>query len=60
MLLIITFSLKAQDLPGATANLQTLPTGSYVIAWIIPCQTNTAANFNLKVYGLLSICSTIM
>ena len=53
MLLPVTFSLKAQDLPGATANLQTLSAGSYVIAMDNTLQTNTAGYFNLKAYGLV-------
>jgi hypothetical protein len=43
----------AQDLPAPGANLQTLPTGSYVIAMDNANQTNQAGNFNLRAYGLI-------
>lgn len=48
-------SLYAQntDLPGPTPNLQTLPTGSYVIAMDNSLQVNAAGDFNLKAYGLV-------
>ncbi len=47
--------LQAQttDLPGPTANLQTLPAGSYVIAMDNTLQTNSTGDFNLKAYGLI-------
>src|SRR6478735_2020958 len=47
--------LRAQntDLPGPTPNLQTLPSGSYVIAMDNILQLNSAGNFNLKAYGLV-------
>jgi len=53
--LVICFSAVAQnkDLPGPAANLQTLATGSYVIAMDNTLQKNAANNFNLKTYGLV-------
>jgi hypothetical protein len=47
--------LQAQntDLPGPSPNLQTIPTGSYVIAMDNTLQVNSAGDFNLKTYGLL-------
>jgi len=46
---------KAQntDLPGPTPNLQTLPSGSYVIAMDNSLQINSSGDFNLKAYGLI-------
>ena len=41
------------DLPSPTSNLQTLPTGSYVIAMDNTNQLNNGADFNLKAYGLV-------
>ena len=43
--------LHAQDLPGPSSNLQTLPSGSYVIAMDNTNQLNTGGYFNLKSYG---------
>lgn len=50
---------KAQDIPGASANLQTAPAGSYVIAMDNVNQATSVINpssgtylFNLKSYGL--------
>jgi hypothetical protein len=47
--------LQAQntDLPSPTANNQTLPTGSYVIAMDNTNQLNNSSDFNLKAYGLV-------
>lgn len=47
--------LRAQntDLPGPTPDLQTLPSGSYVIAMDNTLQVNSSGNFNLKAYGLI-------
>ena len=44
---------RAQDLPGPTANLQTLPSGSYVIPMDNTYQLNASSLFNLKAYGLV-------
>ncbi len=54
--LLLCVSVQAQNkfLPGPDADLQTLPTGSYVIAMDNALQTNTAGNFNLKTYGLIT------
>ena len=41
------------DLPAPTANLQTVPAGSYVIAMDNTLQINGSGDFNLKSYGLL-------
>ena len=50
-------NLKAQDLPNPPANLQTLPSGSYVIAMDNSLQgvgnLGTYAKFNMKTYGLI-------
>jgi hypothetical protein len=54
--IILAFILvRAQntDLPNPTANLQTLPNGSYVIAMDNSLQVNSSADFNLKAYGLV-------
>ena len=45
--------VEAQDLPGPPANLQTMPTGSYIIAMDTTYQVNGAL-FNLKSYGLVT------
>ena len=42
-----------RNLPSPTANLVTLPLGSYVIAMDNNLQTNTLGHFNLKTYGLV-------
>jgi hypothetical protein len=44
---------SAQDLPAPAANLQTLPTGSYVIPMDNTFQLNGSSLFNLKAYGLI-------
>ena len=44
---------QAQDLPNPPANLQTMPTGSYIIAMDTTYQLNGAL-FNLKAYGLVT------
>jgi Secretion system C-terminal sorting domain len=55
-------SLKSQDIPGATANLQTAPAGSIVIAMDNTNQATSVINtatgtylFNLKAYGLVTL-----
>jgi hypothetical protein len=57
ILFIITslYNLQAQntDLPSPTANNQTLPSGSYVIAMDNTNQLNSAGLFNYKSYGLI-------
>ena len=45
--------MQAQDLPSPAANLQTLPSGSYVIPMDNTYQLNTSSLFNLKAYGLV-------
>jgi hypothetical protein len=54
-LLVITIASVCfgQDLPNPGSNLQTLPSGSYIIAMDNTNQANTAGNFNLKSYGLI-------
>ena len=49
----LTSNAQNKNLPAPTANLQTLATGSYVIAMDNTLQTNIAGNFNLKTYGLV-------
>jgi hypothetical protein len=51
----VSFLLQAQntDLPGPASNLQTLPSGSYVIAMDNTLQVNSSGDFNLKAYGLV-------
>jgi hypothetical protein len=51
----VVTSTRAQntDLPTPSANLQTLPAGSYVIAMDNTLQVNSAGDFNLKAYGLI-------
>lgn len=53
--ILFTLPLCAQntDLPTPTANNQTLPTGSYVIAMDNTNQQNDDGDFNLKSYGLI-------
>jgi hypothetical protein len=41
------------DLPGPVPNLQTIATGSYVIAMDNTLQVNSSGDFNLKAYGLI-------
>jgi hypothetical protein len=52
---LLFFLLRAQntDLPGPIPNLQTLPSGSYVIAMDNSLQVNSSGDFNLKTYGLI-------
>jgi hypothetical protein len=50
--MIITNLSKGQDLPNPTANIQTLPSGSLVIAMDNTNQANPGY-FNLKSYGLV-------
>ncbi|MGZ3952748.1 MAG: hypothetical protein ACXVBZ_15210, partial [Flavisolibacter sp.] len=52
-LFILLSHSQNTDLPGPTPNLQTLPTGSYVIAMDNSLQVNSSGDFNLKAYGLL-------
>ena len=52
-LLCITHSAVSQDLPGPPANIQSLPTGSYIIPMDNSFQQNAAGLFNLKAYGLV-------
>src|SRR6476646_6454289 len=56
-LLLICFPVLIQaqntDLPGPSANLQTIPSGSYIIAMDNTLQVNSAGDFNLKAYGLI-------
>src|SRR5687767_13579152 len=53
--LFIAASASAQntDLPSPAANLQTLPSGSYVIAMDNTNQVNNSGVFNYKAYGLI-------
>jgi hypothetical protein len=53
MLLLATEKVDAQSLPGPSANLQTLPTGSLIIPMDNTYQTNGSSLFNLKAYGLI-------
>jgi hypothetical protein len=50
---LLSASAQNTDLPGPSANLQTLPAGSYVIAMDNTFQLNSAGDFNLKAYGLI-------
>src|SRR6476661_2523973 len=56
-LLLICFPVLIQaqntDLPGPSANLQTVPAVSYIIAMDNTLQVNSAGDFNLKAYGLI-------
>lgn len=59
---LISFPVNSQDLPGATANLQTAPAGSIVIAMDNTNQATSVINaatgtylFNLKPYGLVTL-----
>lgn len=47
--------LNAQDLPGPTANVQSMPEDSYIIAMDNSWQSTSGASpyFNLKAYGLV-------
>lgn len=54
LLLFTTVSVCfGQDLPNPGSNLQTLPSGSYIIAMDNTNQINSAGDFNLKSYGLI-------
>lgn len=56
ILLLCSFPpAKAQnpDLPAPVANIQTLPSGSYVIAMDNTNQLNNGNDFNIKAYGLI-------
>src|SRR5687768_5171759 len=55
LMLLTSFFVQSQnrDLPLPNANMQTLPTGSYVIAMDNALQANASGNFNLKAYGLV-------
>ena len=44
---------RSQDLPSPAANMQLLPTGSYIIPMDNFYQFNAAMLFNLKAYGLV-------
>lgn len=46
-------AVRGQDLPNPTANLQTLPAGSFVIAMDNTYQADGSNKFNLKAYGLV-------
>jgi hypothetical protein len=46
-------SAQNTDLSAPNSNLQTLPSGSYVIAMDNTLQLNSAVEFNLKAYGLI-------
>jgi hypothetical protein len=48
-----TLFAQNKNLPTPTANLVTLPAGSYVIAMDNNLQTNAGGQFNLKTYGLV-------
>jgi hypothetical protein len=50
---VVLLYAQNADLPGPTPNLQTLPSGSYVIAMDNSLQLNAAGDFNLKAYGLI-------
>jgi hypothetical protein len=56
------FLLSAQDIPGAAANLETAPAGTWVIAMDNTNQATSSINaatgtylFNLKAYGLVTL-----
>jgi len=53
LLFVALSTLRSQDLPGCSANLQTLPSGSYVIPMDNTYQLNSSSLFNLKAYGLV-------
>lgn len=53
VLLGSTVRAQNTDLPSPTANLQTLPSGSYVIAMDNTNQLNNSSVFNYKTYGLI-------
>ena len=47
----LCLSVYSQDLPNPAPNLQTLPSGSYVLAMDNTNQLNTGGYFNVKAYG---------
>ena len=57
ILSVLVSSVKGQDLPNPPANIQTLPTGSFIIAMDNTNQSTSgigvAGKFNLKAYGLV-------
>lgn len=53
LLLNLTSSSQNTDLPSPSANIQTIPSGSYVIAMDNTNQLNNGSDFNLKSYGLV-------
>jgi len=62
LLIGVEFELAAQDIPGASPNLQTAPAGTLVIAMDNANQATSLINassgtylFNLKAYGLVTL-----
>jgi hypothetical protein len=49
----LAHSIKSQDLPAPSPNIQTLPVGSYIIPMDNFYQFNAANLFNIKAYGLV-------
>ena len=49
--IVYCLPIHSQDLPGPSSNLQTLPSGSYVIAMDNTNQLNAGGYFNMKSYG---------
>ncbi len=52
-ILFLTMAGFSQDLPPTNPQMQTIPSGSYVIA-MDNTKQNIGANFNLKAYGLVN------
>lgn len=52
-ILVLAIAGMSQDLPPTNAQMQTIPSGSYVIA-MDNTKQNIGANFNLKAYGLVN------
>jgi hypothetical protein len=52
-LIVVVTKAQNTDLPTPTANLQTLPAGSYIIAMDNTNQVNNAGVFNYAAYGLI-------
>jgi hypothetical protein len=52
---LVSLPIQAQnrDLPGPSGNLQTIPSGSYIIPMDNTLQVNSSGLFNLKAYGLI-------
>jgi hypothetical protein len=50
---LTTVQSQNTDLPNPNSNIQTLPSGSYVIAMDNTNQLNNSSKFNLKTYGLI-------